>query len=446
MNFDQLVETRDARKTSKVRMPYGFFTKRLINKRYSNFLEFHDELSDSLTFTKAVRSELEEVKKISNRHQLHFDVSRGEDGRDDIVAIALETGNYVTIRQLLDENPAIVAKKDFIDQTIRDLMEFTILLNERGIYHLCFAPSNVLVRMTDYSVFLLNHGSFYLKSDQDFLWEDIEDFVAPEVLKEHRADNRSDVYALGKFICWIYETTGMPFGLQKIIDKAISEDPEDRYATVASFHKVLQSFFSARKTAAAAAVAIGLALAVLGLFFYLLPQPENIEYVKPVEEPIPDEMVSEDIMLNIGADADSATIAKIVAGEKHRQDSMEVDERKMRMFNAKAEAIFRKQFSKAADEILSKVYNGEKMNMSEKEFLVRSKAMTEELAKKQAQLTKSSNLSPSQSQRIASDIIDQLTDRKMKELDKDYMGIRQKKDEMEDDMKKAKENKENIQK
>ncbi len=145
-----------------------------------------------------------------------------------------------------------------------------------------------------------------------------------------------------------------------------------------------------------------------------------IEYVKPVEDPIPDEMLEdEQMLLGIGADADSATIAKIVAQEKLVKDSFKVDEKKMRVYQAKAERIFRKQFTKEADRILSKVYNKEKMNLSEKEFMIRSKAMTEELAKKELELAKKSNLSGDRSQRIASEIVDQLTDKKMKELDKD---------------------------
>ena len=116
-------------------------------------------------------------------------------------------------------------------------------------------------------------------------------------------------------------------------------------------------------------------------------------------------------------------------------DSVEVDARKMREYQAKAEAIFRKQFTRAADQILSRVYNNEKMNMSEKEFMVRSKAMTEELAKKEQELAKSADLGNERSQRIASEIIDQLTTKKMKELDKDYMGIHKKSAEEEKDNK-----------
>ena len=45
MNYEELVETRDVRKSNKVKMPFGYFHKRQIDGKYSNFVEFLDELS-----------------------------------------------------------------------------------------------------------------------------------------------------------------------------------------------------------------------------------------------------------------------------------------------------------------------------------------------------------------------------------------------------------------
>jgi hypothetical protein len=253
------------------------------------------------------------------------------------------------------------------------------------------------------------------------LYKGVEAFVAPEVFVEGSTiDARADVYSLGKFIDWLYQSSGLPFELKSVLAKATAEKPADRYASVKEFSQDMQKRTAARRTGTLAAIAFAVALSALGLFFYLLPSPEVIEYVKPVEDPIPDDMLEdEQMLLGIGADADSATIAKIVAQEKLVKDSFKVDEKKMRKYQAKAERIFRKQFTKAADKILSKVYNKENMSLSEKEFMIRSKAMTEELAKKELELAKKSSLSGDRSQRIASEIVDQLTDKKMKELDKD---------------------------
>lgn len=424
------MQNRDARKTVKMKLPYGFFYKRLTNGKYSNFVEFHDEVADHISFGNFVRKEAAEIEKITDRHQLHFKPNEGEDG---VYAIAVEVGNFTNFSLLVNEDPAIVARKNFIDDTIRDLIEFTELLNSHDIYHVCFAPDNVLARKGDSTVRLLCHGSFYQKLDQEALYEGYEDFVAPEVLQSGQIDARSDVYSLGRFIAWLYQTSGLPFELKSVIAKATAADPDARYATVADFRQAINARQTMRRTGLMGIAALVVALAIVGCYFYMLPSPDDIEYVKPVKEPIPDELMEEDSELfGLGAEVDSLTLDSIVMARGKANDSLRVDDRKLREYQAKAEAIFRKQFTRAADKILSKVYNKEHMNMTEKDFMVRSQSMTEELAKKEQELAKKASLGHERSQRIASEIIDQLTTKKMQELDKDYMGIRKKPDPDED--------------
>jgi len=425
MNFEELLETRDVRKTTKVRLPFGYFYKRLIDGKYSNFVEFHDEVADHVAFSNCVRTEAADMEKISDKHQLHFVPNEGDGG---VYAIAVDVGNFVTFQQLLNENPSIVAREDFAFNTIRDLVELTELLNSQGIYHVCFAPCNVLARKNDASIRLLCHGSFYAKLDQETLYDGLEDYVAPEVLAGGVIDARADVYSMARFVQWLYHSAGLPFEWHQVIAKATSEDPERRYSTVHDFYNALTNRKNLRRTLLIGGVAVAIALAIVGGYFYMLPQPEDIEYVKPVVEPIPDEMLDEEnILYGIGADADSATIANIVANQMRVKDSLTVDEKEMKEYQAKAEQIFRKQFAKAADRILSKVYNNEKMNLSEKDFMVRSRSMTEELIKIEQELAKQSNLGNERSQRIANEIIDQLTTKKMEALDKDYLGIKKNK-------------------
>ncbi|MBR1411297.1 MAG: hypothetical protein IJ580_09385 [Prevotella sp.] len=427
MNFEELLETRDVRKTTKVRLPYGNFYKRLIEGKYSNFVEFHDEVADHVAFSNCVRTEVADMEKVANKHQLHFVPNEGDGG---VYAIAVEVGNFVTFEQLLNENPAVVAREDFAAETLRDLVELTEQLNDMGVYHVCFAPCNVLARKNDATVRLLCHGSFYAKLDQETLYDGVEDYVAPEVLSGGEITARADVYSLAKFVNWLYQSAGLPFEWRGVIARATSEDPDRRYQTVRDFYGALIGRKNMRRTGIAAIAALAIALAVVGGYFYMLPQPEAVEYVKAVEEPIPDEMLDEDNLLyGLGADADSATIANIVAKQARMKDSLSIDEKEMKEYQAKAEQIFRKQFTKEADRILSKVYNNEKMNLSEKDFMARSRAMTEELAKAEEELAKQANLGNERSQRIASEIIDQLTTKKMEALDKDYLGIKKNKTE-----------------
>ena len=423
MNFEEMLEQREVKKTSKIRMPYGYFYKRLTGGKYSNFVQFHDELTEDIFFGHCVKAECEAVASIDHKTQLHFSTNDEDDG---VFAIAVEVGNYQTLEQLLNDNPAIVARNEFMDSTLKSLFDITSLLNERGIYHVCFAPSNILMRKNDNSVRLLCHGSFYKKVDVDLLYEGVEDYIAPEVFDRGEIDSRTDVYSLGKLISYLYHSAGMPFELKPIVAKATDADPDKRFVSVEDLEAAINKARTLKRTGILAAAALAIALTIVGLFFYMLPSPENMEYVKPVDEPIPDEMLEEDMdaLLGIGADTDSATIAQIIKQQQHLKDSLGMSEGKMREYTAKAEEIFRKQFTKAAEGIISKVYNNDQMNGSEKDFAINADRMTRELVTKKDEIMKSTAISSERAEAIANKVIEQLTEKKKAEMDKDYYGIK----------------------
>lgn len=400
-------------------MPFGYFHKRQIDGKYSNFVEFLDELSDNILFAECLKKDCEVTAQVSDKHQLHF-TPNTEEGSDGIYAVAVEPGNYLTIGQLLYEVPSVVAQKDFLENTVKDLLQLTITLNEKGIQQVCFAPTNVFVRRNDNSVRLLLHGSpFHRLSAYDTLYEGIEEYIAPEVLRGEAPTDRSDVYGLGKFIDYLNASSGMPIYLKSIIKKATSEDPEARYATVSDFRKVLSQRKAAFKSAITSLCAIAIALILVGLFFTLTPDTEVVEFIKPVEEPISEELLDEgfDPTTELGAAADSATIAKAIK-DYQMKDSDKIDEKKIRELEAKGEAIFRKQFTKEAERILSGVYNGRTMAGGQKAFEAASSKAMEELVEKQIELGENSSLSKEKSTNIATQIIEQITERKKAEMDK----------------------------
>ena len=430
MNFEEMLEQREVKKTSKIRMPYGYFYKRLIDGKYSNFVQFHDELTEDLFFGHCVKAESDAVASIDHKTQLHFSTNGEDDG---VFAIAVEVGNYQTLEQLLNDNPSIVARNEFMSATLKNLFDFTSLLNSRGIYHVCYAPSNILMRKNDNAVRLLCHGSFYKKVDVDLLYEGVEDYIAPEVFDRGEIDARTDVYSLGKLISYLYNSAGMPLELKPIVAKATDADPDKRYASVEDFGAAIKRAQNLKRTGILGAAALAIALAIVGLFFYTLPSPDDMEYVKPIDEPVPDEMIEEDMdaLLGIGADTDSATIAQIVKQQQHVKDSLGISEGKMREYNSKAEEIFRKQFTKAAEQIISKVYNKDQMNGSEKDFTINAQKMTNELVSKKDEIMKSTAINSDRAEAIADKIIEQLTEKKKAELDKDYLGIKKQKNNNE---------------
>ena len=370
------------------------------------------------------------LASIDHKTQLHFSTNGEDDG---VFAIAVEVGNYQTLEQLLNDNPSIVARNEFMSATLKNLFDFTSLLNSRGIYHVCYAPSNILMRKNDNAVRLLCHGSFYKKVDVDLLYEGVEDYIAPEVFDRGEIDARTDVYSLGKLISYLYNSAGMPLELKPIVAKATDADPDKRYASVEDFEAAIKRAQNLKRTGILGAAALAIALAIVGLFFYTLPSPDDMEYVKPIDEPVPDEMIEEDMdaLLGIGADTDSATIAQIVKQQQHVKDSLGISEGKMREYNSKAEEIFRKQFTKAAEQIISKVYNKDQMNGSEKDFTINAQKMTNELVSKKDEIMKSTAINSDRAEAIADKIIEQLTEKKKAELDKDYLGIKKQKNNNE---------------
>lgn len=397
MNYEELLETRDVRKTTKVRLPYGYFYKRLIDGKYSNFVEFHDEIADDITFSSCVKAEHQALAYIQLKQQLQFTPNADEDG---IYAIAVEVGNYITIEQQLNENPSMVAKHDIVNTILRELFEITAELNAHDIYHVCFAPSNILARKNDCSVRLLMHGSFYRRVDPEILYEGVEMFVAPEVFAGQPITAASDVYSLGRFIDWIYRSSGLPKELKSVVKKSTAQDPSQRYSSVEALRQAVNNSRLLHNAAIYSLSALALALCIVGLFFYLKSDREPMEFVKPASEPFPENMFEDnmDDYSDIGTDTDSALIADIVMPENI------------------AEADFRKQFAMAAEIIISKVYNVETMNEGQKSFASKTKQMTEDLADKQAELAGLTNLSFDRAQIIAAEIVDTIAQKKMEAM------------------------------
>ena len=398
VNYEELIESRDKRKTGKFRLPYGYFYKRIIDNKYSNFVEFHDELTDNILFSECIRRQCDALKTIKSKYQLHFTPNEGGDD-DSVYAVAIEPGNYISFEQLLNDNPAIVVKDDFINATIRNLVEITTELNSLGIQHLCFAPSNILVRKSDNEVRLLLHGSFFLPTKmQDTFFEDIEGFIAPEVMSEAQCSDRSDVYSLGKLIAFLYEQGSMPFEYKQVVKKATAEEPRKRYKSLDEMHKAISQKRSMRRSAVL--MAASLIVSLLAVYIYVDTLPDaanNIEFVEPAKQQTNDLFSSDEL------EEDTAFLA----------DTIDLSDEALMQ---KAEMIYRKRYQKAADEILSKVYNSKHMGSSEKTFMANSQSMAEELLKVQKELAGEAGLPDGLAGRIGHEIVEQLTQQKQKGL------------------------------
>ena len=402
MNFEEMLAAKNEGKLNKTSLPIGEYYRVQIDGKFRSVINIRPDLDSSIAFSGALKTECERNKTLANKHQLHYTPVVNEKG--EIEQLEVEQGVFLSMEQLLNENPAVVAEKGFIDNTLQALVDITTYLHGQGIQHVCYSPKTVMVRKGDRAIMLATHGSFYLSmNDQRGFYGDDAVFVAPEVLEHGSVDERCDVYSIGKFMEAIFEHAGMSVEYRKALKKATSEKPEDRYASPQALLKAIQARRQFMRSALMFLAAVIAALVILEIYLELVPEPTQVEFVKPAPRQATDDLLDDGFQPeDLGVvSADSLT---------------EEDEEAHRVYQAKAEEIFRKNYEKEADRILSKIYNKDYMNSTEKAFAAESQSTIEELMKVQQKMGQEASLTPERAQLIASEIIDRVTNQKKKQL------------------------------
>ncbi len=402
MNFEEMLVAKNEGKLNKTSLPIGEYYRVQIDGKFRSVINIRPDLDSSIAFSGALKTECERNKTLANKHQLHYTPVVNEKG--EIEQLEVEQGVFLSMEQLLNENPAVVAEKGFIDNTLQALVDITTYLHGQGIQHVCYSPKTVMVRKGDRAIMLATHGSFYLSmNDQRGFYGDDAVFVAPEVLEHGSVDERCDVYSIGKFMEAIFEHAGMSVEYRKALKKATSEKPEDRYASPQALLKAVQARRQFMRSALMFLAAVIAALVILEIYLELVPEPTQVEFVKPAPRQATDDLLDDGFQPeDLGVvSADSLT---------------EEDEEAHRVYQAKAEEIFRKNYEKEADRILSKIYNKDYMNSTEKAFAAESQSTIEELMKVQQKMGQEASLTPERAQLIASEIIDRVTNQKKKQL------------------------------
>lgn len=420
MNYEELLASRNGATLKKDTMPFGSFYKKMTEGTYHNVMDLRPELADSLRFCEALKTESQQMATLSERHQLHFVVTSDSSG---LVGVTIEQGNFSTLAHLLEDNPAIVAERKYVEGLIKSLVETTTSLNRQGIFHLCFAPSNILFRKGNSEPLLMFHGSSYLLlNDQEQLYGSFSDFVAPEVLEECMADERSEVYSIGKLMEYLYRDSSIPIEYRGVIKKATNTKREKRYNTPTDLLKAMMSRRYVRRSITMGLIALLITIVIVGAIFESIPNKSAVDFVEPApKEEFTDELTAlptePDEEFDMSIPSDSAV--------------PHVDEKQMKAFQEKAEQIFRKRYAREAERILSKIYDNEHMNSTEKKFISESTKVMEELTKKQIELGSEAGLSDAQSQRIAGDIIERISNEKKAKLEQYGIQKKQTKDNEE---------------
>lgn len=397
MNYEEMLKAQEGMSPHRESLPFGGFFRRQIDGKFRYVIELRPELTDNIVFCESLKSEQQWLLRQRSNLVLHYEVNEANAQPSEVL---LEPGMFQPLSSLLRDNPAVVAQRGFVDQVVESLFDYASQLHSQQLFYLCFAPQNVFVRKGDNAPLVLFHGSFYKNvSDKGSLFAGANEFVAPEVLSGQPFDQRSDVYSLGRLIEYLYSQGSMPFEYKGVVKKATAQNPDKRYKSIDDMRSAIAQKRSMRRSALMMVAAVVISLVAFFAYTELLPSSESIEFV----EPAPQTAAVDTLGDQYGSGLDL----------NDEGDSLDITDE---MLNAKAEAIYRKRYEKAADEILSKVYNSKHMGSSEKTFMANSQSMAEELLKAQQQLAEETGMPSGVAGRIGHEIVEKLTEQKQKSL------------------------------
>ena len=141
---------------------------------------------------------------------------------------AMKLVDGTRLDRFLATHPSITERLRVI-QRIGEALAFA---HSRGIVHRDLKPQNVMIGAFG-EVYVMDWGVGGVAGTPPFR--------APEQAQSGRADQRSDVYSLGALLQFVLPE-GAPRALQAIAAKAMSVEPQDRYAGVSALLLDLQRF------------------------------------------------------------------------------------------------------------------------------------------------------------------------------------------------------------
>lgn len=409
MNFEEMLNAQDGVALRREPMPFGAFYRKQIDRKYRYVVDLRADLTDSIVFTEGLKRDQQSVSTIDNKQQLRYELHEDSGG---IYEMELQPGNYQTLAQLLDSQPAIVAERNFVSNMLNDVMDFTEQLHEKGIFHLCYAPQTVFVRKGENVPLLLCHGSSFLGlKNQQQLYKGYEHDVAPEVLESAKCDERSDVYALGRFIEHLLASSEIGYEYKAVIKKATSDDPDQRYATVQEMRNAINSKRSIRRSFWLAMAACALVAVIIAVFFSIIKEPATVEFIDdngikakadPFAEVYQDEYV----------DDQEPYMDPEIAVYLDSIDPMSDEEVKMLSdsitVNEQLNAIFRRRFEQKAKAQLTPLYGTEENGSSENDYLAKSEKVMKELYDYARQLSRETGIGIDNANSMATQIISHL--------------------------------------
>lgn len=189
--------------------------------------------------------------------------------------ILMEYVDGETLTERMTRNPSYFSQKN-TKKFILQLLDVVSYLHAHQVLHLDLKPDNILLTRIDSDVKLIDLGCCYTDTFVDTQGH-TKGYAAPEQLHGGVADERTDIYAIGKIL---EQIPGSQI-YNKVIARCTASDPVARYQTVSD----LQDAVSVRSTHTFWPVLIFLVVVIsIGYFIFTGRHQQPAEVAEPQTE------------------------------------------------------------------------------------------------------------------------------------------------------------------
>lgn len=148
-----------------------------------------------------------------------------------------------------------------IKTVLVDICDALCYMHQHGVIHCDLKPENIIVTANDNRARIIDIGlpEMDYKTDHELLIKENE-FIAPELFKGEEADQRSDVYSLGKIIEFINQRNIIS-QYKSVATHCTQFSREQRFDTIGEVRSLLTKGFSVVKTLLIILILLGIAAA-----------------------------------------------------------------------------------------------------------------------------------------------------------------------------------------
>ena len=364
-----------------------------------------EEFAAKSTYINAFKEEVRKGQEQDHKHILKYgDMFQDEKGS----AVYMESVNCITLEDFFNNNPSYVTNTKEIEHIIDEVIEALSYLHTCGGYHLNLHPRNVLLTKDNHTVKLINPIDSYLSCTPCAFTEE-DEYLAPELLGTTTEVDlmKSEIYSLGKFISYLFDMATIPYRYQAAIKKACNENPKKRPASISELQKEISASRVKLTIFKGACWSIITALVCLFIFWFTSTSPEDeIHFIKPTAT----DHYFYDSISGLGFYVSDSSV--MVNKEALSQEEF----KKQREYELKVQSIFKKEFKKKAEPIISNIYSLKNISGQAKDFSAVSGKALSELQKIENELSEQYGLDPISTAKMAAEVIDELSSQKMEEL------------------------------